>query len=268
MRIVDCKVIFLSYEYTEAERWTWSGGVAHGQTACLVQVQTDAGLSGLGEINPGPQAPRVAEAAVDALKAFIVGEEPWNISSLWARMYKGSIVWGRRGVAVSVMGGVEMALWDLVGKALGRPVYELLGGKVRRSIRAYASGGVNFAKGQLEDELRSYVDRGFTAVKVRIGAPTLDANLRVAERARSAIGDAVDLLLDAGQGYVARPWSVPEAVRVARALERYAPFWLEEPYLTDEPEGYAAIRRESSIPIAGGENGAQIHTQILSGHDA
>jgi L-alanine-DL-glutamate epimerase-like enolase superfamily enzyme len=255
MRIDECRVHFLTYRYTDEERWSWSGGVAHGQAVCLVQVATDSGVTGLGEINLGPQAPEVVTAAVAALAPVIVGEEARNIQRLWAKMYKGSIVWGRRGLALGVIGGIETALWDIAGKTAGRPVFDLLGGRLHPTLRAYASGGVRHEPGLLEQELQGYVEQGFSAVKIRIGFGSMADNLDLARRARESLGDDVDLMLDAGQGYVPRPWSVPEAIRAAKALEVYDPFWLEEPYLTDEPEGYAQVRTATSIPIAGGENG-------------
>jgi L-alanine-DL-glutamate epimerase-like enolase superfamily enzyme len=255
MRITDCRVHFLTYRYTDEERWSWSGGVAHGQAVCLVQVDTDAGVSGLGEVNLGPQAPEVASAAVAALAPVVIGEEPRDIQRLWAKLYKRSIVWGRRGLALGVMSGIETALWDIAGKVAGMPVYDLLGGRLRPTLRAYASGGVRHDRDAFERELGGYLEDGYTAVKIRIGFGSLAENVDLARRARAVLGDGVDLMLDAGQGYVPRPWSVPEAIRAAKSLEPFAPFWLEEPYLTDEPDGYARVREATSIPVAGGENG-------------
>ncbi|MCL6613010.1 MAG: mandelate racemase/muconate lactonizing enzyme family protein [Firmicutes bacterium] len=254
MKIVDCKLYFLTYEYTEKERWHWSGGTANGCSTCLVQVITDEGITGLGEIGGGTHAPKVTAALVEYLAEIIRDQDPTNIESLWNKMYKAAIVIGRRGIVVACIGAIEIALWDIFGKATNQPVYKLLGGKVHDRLKVYASKGVD-ANRPLSEEAEEVLSQGFSAYKVRIGYPSLAQNVKIISEIRERIGDRLDLMADAGQGYVPKPWSVPEAVKIAKELEQYNLFWLEEPCLTDNLLAYSTIREQTTIPIAGGENG-------------
>jgi L-alanine-DL-glutamate epimerase-like enolase superfamily enzyme len=170
------------------------------------------------------------------------------------RLYKAGHYWGRGGLAIGVAGGIETACWDIQGKRLGVPVYQLLGGAYRRRIRTYASGGMEQADTALADELKRHVDYGFTAVKVRGGYPDPARDEHVMAVARQAVGDGIDVAIDAGQGYVPRPWTIKQALDAVRRLAPYRPMWLEEPVRTDDVAGYAEVRAAAGFPIAGGEN--------------
>jgi L-alanine-DL-glutamate epimerase-like enolase superfamily enzyme len=159
---------------------------------------------------------------------------------------------------MGVISGVENALWDIKGKALNVPVHSLLGGKYRSDIRAYASGGMAKPLPELVQEVQGYVAEGFTAVKVRGGfSPAKDR--QIAETVRDAVGDDVDIMIDAGQGYVTQPWSVKTAEAVCHALADLNVYFIEEPVRTDQVECYAKVTANSPIPVAGGENGCSIY---------
>ena len=258
MKITKVEPILLSYRYTPDEQWGWSGGEVKVWHTSLVRVWTDEGLYGLGEMGTGHYIPEAAKAICEFLEKTLVGSDPFEINVLYDRMYKLGANWGRRGIAMGVISGIENALWDLKGKALGVPVHSLLGGKFRNSIRAYASGGMEQPNDSLIREVNGYLERGFTAVKIR-GGYNAKRDVEKVKALRDALGYGFDLAIDCGQGYVPFAWSAKEAIGVVKSLEEYKLMFIEEPCRTDELDVYAAVKRESgATPIAGGENGCSI----------
>lgn len=224
------------------------------RSASIIKVETDAGLYGLGEVYSGVYAPEAVAALVAQFEDAILGHDPSDVVPLWDRMRLASYYWGRMGLPQSVIGGIEMALWDLLGKKLGLPVYALLGGKAHEAIAAYGSGGNNKPADELRTEMRGYVKDGFGAVKIRINnLPNLDAIVEKVALCREALGSEVGMSVDAAQGLAKNPWTVKQAIDVARAIEPYNIMWLEEPAEVTHYEGFAEIRRKVSMPVAGGE---------------
>lgn len=258
MKITEVRPILLSQVYTDDEVWGWSGGEVRVWNTTLVQVFTDKGVYGLGEMGTGHYLPEAAKAICEAISPMLIGKDPFEIEVLQRKLYKLGANWGRRGLAMGVISGIENALWDLKGKALGVPVHSLLGGKQRDRVRAYASGGMAQPLASLKEEVAGYRERGFTAVKVR-GGFSAKRDVEIARAAREAAGPDMDVMLDAGQGYVPEPWTVLEAIEVTKALADLKLFFLEEPVRTDEIASYAQVRAESAVPIAGGENGCSIY---------
>ncbi len=258
MKITKVEPILLSYEYKPDEQWGWSGGEVKVWHTSLVRVWTDEGMYGLGEMGTGHYIPEAAKAICNFLANTLIGQDPFEINVLFDKMYKLGANWGRRGIAMGVISGIENALWDLKGKALGVPVHSLLGGKFRKSIRAYASGGMEQPNDSLIREVNSYLERGFTAVKIR-GGYNAKRDVEKVKALRDALGYNFDLAIDCGQGYVPFAWSAKEAIQVVSALEEYKLMFIEEPCRTDELDVYAAVREASgTTPIAGGENGCSI----------
>ena len=258
MKITEVRPILLSQVYTDDEVWGWSGGEVRVWNSTLVQVFTDKGVYGLGEMGTGHYLPEAAKAICDSISPMLIGKDPFEIEVLQRKLYKLGANWGRRGLAMGVISGIENALWDLKGKALGVPVHSLLGGKHRDRIRAYASGGMTQPLESLKEEVASYRERGFTAVKVR-GGISAKRDVEIARATREAAGPDMDVMLDAGQGYVPEPWTVLEAIEVTKALAEIDLFFLEEPVRTDEIDSYAQVRAASAVPVAGGENGCSIY---------
>lgn len=238
---------------------SWTGGYIPMINACLVRVETDEGITGLGETyGGGIFAPEAAKAVVEHFAGLAVGEDATNINALWHRLYAGTLFWGRAGLVVSVLSAVEMALWDLNGKALGVPVHRLLGGLAHERLPVYASGGLDTADDAFVAELEGYADAGFNAVKFRIGyGPRRDAAR--AALARRTLGDDRGLMVDAVQGHNPRPWRTAEALAVAAALADYGLSWFEEPCAASDYDGYAAVRAKAPMAIAGGESSVTIH---------
>ena len=232
MKIVKVEPILLSYEYTPDEQWGWSGGEVKVWHTSLVRVWTDEGIYGLGEMGTGHYIPEAAKAICNFLANTLIGQDPFAINVLFDKMYKLGANWGRRGIAMGVISGIENALWDLKGKALGLPVHSLLGGKFRNSIRTYASGGMEQPIDSLVKEVNGYLEKGFTAVKIR-GGYNAKKDVQKVKAIREALGYDFDLAIDCGQGYVPFAWSAKEAVRVVK-------------------------KASGTTPIAGGENGCSI----------
>jgi L-rhamnonate dehydratase len=238
-------------------------GIADGsQDDLIVRVHTDAGIVGVGEVD---SAPEVVKAAIEApashaiasgLRHVLIGEDPLDVEGLWWKMYRAAIYYGRRGVAVHAISGIDIALWDIKGKHLGRPVCELLGVPQRDRLRAYASTLMPDTEDEVRAKVTGLIERfGFTAVKLGWGPLGQDwqHDVRLARAARQAAGDAVDVLIDAGLGYGD---DAKTAIRVARELEQLGIFWLEEPFLPDELGAYAELADAVDLRVAGGEEEA------------
>jgi L-rhamnonate dehydratase len=231
----------------------------------LVRVSTDAGITGYSDMET---AATVAKAAVDAprwsddgleafdgLAALLVGENPLEVERLWYRMYRGSIYYGRRGVVMQAISAIDIALWDIIGKAYGQPVHILLGGKWRDRVRAYASTLFRPTPEAMREAATRYIDRGFTAVKFGWGVfgqdPSLD--VRLVEAAREALGPSRDLLVDTGWFVERTP---KEAIRTIRSIEAFDPYFVEEILHPEDYDGYRRVAEAVDVSIACGEQEA------------
>jgi L-alanine-DL-glutamate epimerase-like enolase superfamily enzyme len=218
----------------------------------LVRVNTDEGISGIGEAAYFGGPPLITKTIIEKeLADYIIGEDPRNIERLWEKMYQRTIKHGRRGAIIASMSGVDIALWDILAKSIGMPLYRLLGGCHER-IRAYASAGF-YAEGkglkELANEMESYVKEGFTAVKMKIGRVSQAEDIARIKAVREAIGPDIDLLVDGNNVYTAY-----EAIKMARRMEEYDIFWFEEPVPAEDIEGSAKVAAAIDMPIAAGEN--------------
>lgn len=223
----------------------WSAGLAK---QILVRVSTEGGLVGWGECFAYGAPLAVCNVVDEALAPLLAGQDATRIEALTRGMHQALMIWGRRGLGMCALSGVETALWDLAGKACGRPVSALLGGAVDASITAYASLLRYPDPADVARATAAVVERGFTAVKLH----QIDVDSVAA--ARDAAGPAADLMLDTNC-----PWSVEEAIRMGRRLEPFALRWLEEPVWPPEDyAGLARVRAAVPIPIASGENDATV----------
>lgn len=261
MRIEKVELLRLTYRYSPDEAWDWPGGSYRGWTAAFARVTDDEGCYGIGEIGDGLPAPELLPPVVDRIRPMLVGRDPRHVRGLVNRLYRSAPGWGRRGLHVSVLSGIESALFDLLGKRLGVPVHVLLGGAIRTRLPVYASGGVDSSLEELARELRSYVERGFKAVKVRIGYGYA-RDIAIVEAARHAVGRDVALLLDFGASYLPLPPNPVEVAQLARELEKLDPYWLEEPLFPDDIPGHRRLRQLTRIPIAAGEN-TRTHHEVV-----
>lgn len=227
-----------------------------GQDALVVKVTTDAGIVGYGEVDSAPLAAKAviegpfSHTATTGLAHVLVGQDPFRTEYLWHRMYRANIYAGRRGIAIHAMSGIDLALWDIKGKALGLPIWKLLGGGFATSLRPYASSLFGATPEETGARARRFADQGFTAVKFGWDPMGQDARTDVAlvREARRGLGPDVDLMIDAGLAFDAKT-----AIQRARAFEPYEPFWFEEPLMPDDYEGYAKLSSASTLRIAAGE---------------
>ena len=267
MRIRSVRATWLHVPIPPDKQHTTDFGRIDSFDSTLVQIETEGGPTGYGEAKAA-----VGSAGTNAalctcieqeLAPLIIGQDARDISRLWDVMYNGSRahfalarghafpVLGRRGLTVSAISGIDIALWDILGKSLGVPVWRLLGGRRHARMPAYASGGWAPAD-RIAEELQSFVARGdFKAVKMRVGAGdgTLDHSIRRVHAAREGLGDAVDIMCDAHG-----TWTVAEAKRFCRAVADCNVAWLEEPVCADDKRGQAEVRAATDIPIASGES--------------
>src|SRR5580704_2181128 len=227
-----------------------------GQDALIVRVKTDAGITGIGEVDSNPMAAKGAiegpfsHTTACGLAQVVVGEDPFETERLWHKMYRANIYGGRRGVGLHAISGIDMALWDIKGKALGLPVWKLLGGGFHKTIRAYASSLFG-ATPKLTGELaRRFRDRGFTAVKFGWAPMGADAktDVELVRQARAGLGNEADLMIDAGL-----VWDAKTALQRARAFSEFNIFWLEEPLAPDDYHGYQKLCQATDVRIAAGE---------------
>ena len=225
------------------------------RASLVVEALTDEGLSGFGEaLCHGRQPPQLAQSVAEhSLRELVLGRDPFEAGVLWEEMYNRTKDFGMKGAVVGAISAVDIALWDLMGKAVGKPVHNLLGGAFRTTVQPYATGFYRSDGGRYPDalveEALGYVERGFTAFKVKIGFGVED-DLRTVAAIRRAVGPGVRIMVDANHAY-----NAGVARRLIRGLEPHDVFWLEEPISPEDVDGYAELRAMGSpMLIAGGEN--------------
>ena len=272
MKITDIEAIALVWPPPEKHFWTALRPIGR-VNELLVRVYTDDGIVGIGEAHgagmgfPGiyrETADGAIEAAgasnlvVEVLKPLLVGEDPLDNERLWEKMFRlnhqvgwASAGWGRPQVLTAIA-GVDIALWDIKGKAANLPVYKLLGG-ARNTVPCYVTGGY-YQDGKtvsdLVHECETYADMGYRAIKLKIGHVSVEEDVERVRAVRESLGPDMDLMLDVNEGY-----DVPTAIRAARLLEPYEIRWLEEPvHWYDRIEGLGKVAESTTIPIASGEN--------------
>ena len=232
----------------------------------IVRVSTDAGITGYSDMET---CASVAKACVDAprwseeegmecfdgLATLLAGENPLEVERLWYRMYRGSIYYGRRGVAIQAISAIDIALWDICGKFYGQPIHILLGGKWREKVRAYASTLFRPTPEAMREAAKVYLDQGFTAVKFGWGVFGKDRRLdvRLVEAARDALGTQNDLMVDTGWF---RERTAKEAIQVVRSIEQFEPFFVEELLHPEDYDGYRRVAEAVDVRIACGEQEA------------
>lgn len=224
-----------------------SWGSYEAVSIVLVEVRTDAGITGVGE-TLARFAPRAySELIHAALKPRLVGRDPRDIGALWGGMRRA--LSGRAGgVLVESIAGIDTALWDIMGKAAGQPIWRLLGGEGRETVACYAAS-VNWVDDVAADEeLDVYLSQRFERIKIKIAQPVRDACRRI-ERMRARAGDDVLLCVDANWAY-----GLDDAVRVGHALADNGYDWFEEPLRPEDEDGYEELHRRCAVPLAAGES--------------
>lgn len=250
MKIKDVKTFQL--KVTVKEPFTSSRGWWYDtKGALIVKIETDEGIDGWGECY-GPAS--VAKAVVDSLfKPQVIGKDPFDVEVIWEHLYNRIKDYGLSGMTISGISGIDIALWDIMGKAVQKPIHKLLGGCFREKVQAYATGlyfkNMDRVTEEAVEEAKSYVDQGFRAVKMKIGLGSLKKDLDRIAAVKAAVGSDVQLMVDANHCY-----NVPTAIALGRELEKMGIYWFEEPISPEDIEGYVEVSKALDIAIAGGEN--------------
>lgn len=240
------------------------------RNAVLVKIETDDGIIGYGEAGSyGGSVEATAVVIEKEFKPLLIGEDPLLKEKLWTKLFKKCYQHGRSGIILQAIAGIDVALWDITGKFAGLPVYKLLGG-YENTLRVYASCGF-YAEGkglkELAQEMKDKVDKGFTAVKMKIGRissirgsklpilpkgdicnVSIEEDIKRVEAVREAIGNDIDLLVDANSS-----WDFKTAITMAKELEKLNVYYIEEPVVTEDLESSARLAAATTIPIAGYE---------------
>jgi L-rhamnonate dehydratase len=219
----------------------------------VVEIFAHDGSVGIGN---AALAPQICKQVIDLyLKPLLMGQDPWDIEFLWQHMYRKTMAFGRKGIGMTAISAVDIALWDLLGKAARQPVYRLLGGRTKQRIPVYASRLYSVPLDELAEEAKRYKNEGYKAMKLRFGwGPTdgaagMQRNVELVRTVREAVGDGVDVMADAYMG-----WTLDYAKRMLPLLEPFHLRWLEEPVIPDDLHGYAELKSYGRVPIAGGEH--------------
>lgn len=247
MKIRDVRVTALRFVYPENQAFDFAGGRCTGRLTCLVQVYCDTGEVGLGSVYSHPHLVRTIIEG--QLRDFLIGEDPCEVETLWRRMYGLTRWYGRKGAAMSALGGVDMALWDLRGKREGKPVYQLLGAQ-RDAVPAYASGLLwKDDPKELGEEAKRHLANGFRAMKTRLGR-NYEYDSEALRVFREVLTGKARLHVDGNGRY-----SLEQARRMLPEFQQTDIFWLEEPFMPEDIDNYLALKPElGAIPMAAGEN--------------
>ena len=253
MKITDIEVFVLKTSLDTP--FAFSQGWVKQRSATLVRISTENGLQGWGEaFAQGLEPPEIAAAAIEfALKPLLIGESALDISVLWQKMYVHTRDYGRKGSVVAAISAIDIALWDIAGKHYQQPIYQLLGGCNRTSVKPYATGFYRISgqseAARLAEEAIQHASAGFSAMKIKLGFGIRD-DINVMQAIDKALSDPdIELMVDTNHAYGRR-----DARYLGEALENYNLRWYEEPVVPEDIDGYVELRQALSVPIAGGEN--------------
>jgi D-galactarolactone cycloisomerase len=251
MKINDVKTIRLRAPIPPEGQVFSRSGIRSTRSATLVQVETDEGVNGIGSCSGNGELLEFIIARV--LKPLIVGMDPTDIDAVWETAYVrgGHKEFGTRGIGVVALSGIDIALWDILGKVHGVPLYQLLGGKCRDRVPVYATALYPEEPSKVAARARVFAQQGFHGVKIKVGFD-LDQDIRIVRAVRQELGRDFVIMTDANQGY-----SLEVALQAAPGFADAHVFWLEEPFFVEDVEGHAELRERGKVPIAVGEN---LHT--------
>ena len=219
----------------------------------VCEIETEDGIIGIGN---AALAPQITKKTIDTyLKPLVIGEDPFDYAYIWEKMYRRTLAWGRKGIGMTAISAVDIAIWDVLGKIINKPVFKLLGGRTKEKIPVYASKLYSQPLDKLQKEAESYKKQGFKMYKMRFGWGPKDGsegmkkNIQLVEAVREVIGESADLMLECYMG-----WNLDYSKRMMPRLMKFNPRWLEEPVIADDIHGYAELNNMQMIPVAGGEH--------------
>lgn len=226
------------YPEYKAKRSSWN---AHWGPDLLVQISTDDGIEGIGCTVPAGARIIIEEH----FRHLLVGQDPFDVEKLWDQMFRSSLPYGRKGLPIMAISGIDIALWDIIGKATGQPVWRLLGGATKETIPVYSTG----------NDVAFYKELGFRGFKLAMphgpadGWDGMRKNVELIEKTRDIAGPDSEIMLDC---YMA--WNVDYTLRMSRLIEPHRIRWIEECLPPDDYAGYAELTAKSQVPVATGEH--------------
>ena len=253
MKITDIRAIRLRAPLPPEGQYRSRSGLRTFRSTVLVQVETDEGIVGFGSCS-GNEA--VVEAIiVRALKPLLMGKDPLQIQELWETGYVGTGIgeYGSQAIGVVALSGVDIALWDILGKAKNLPVYKLLGDKSRERVQVYVTALYPEETVKVVKKALAFVEKGFRGIKIKVGF-NLAKDIEIVKAVREVLGEDFTLMADANMGY-----GIEAALKAAAVLEECRVAWFEEPLFVGDIEGHAFLKTRSKVPIALGEN---LHTSF------
>ena len=250
MKVTDvtCHVLQSKVEqpFTSARGWLYTT-----RASCIVEISTDEGITGWGECY-GPAA--VNKTIIETqYRNRVIGRDPFDVEVVWEDLYNRIKDYGLTGMTIAALSGIDIALWDIIGRAVNKPVHKLIGGAHRKEVQAYATGlyfiDMDRLVEEAVEEAQEYVEQGFRAIKMKIGLGDPKLDFRRVAAVRKAIGPDIKLAVDANHCF-----TVPQAIRLGRAMEELDLLWFEEPISPEDHDGYVEVTRALDMAVAGGEN--------------
>jgi D-galactarolactone cycloisomerase len=248
MKIIDVKTMRLRAPIPAEGQVFSRSGVRTSRSTTLVQIETDEGISGVGSCSGNGEL--IEAVVLKILKPLLIGMDPTLIEEIWDKAYVrgGHKEFGTRGVGVVALSGIDIALWDILGKVRGVPLFQLLGGKLRDRVPVYATALYPDEPAAVAKRARAFADQGFHGVKIKVGFD-LAQDIAIVRAVRDELGSDFVVMTDANQGY-----TLETAVKAAEAFAACGVYWLEEPLFAEDIQGHVRLRQTGGVPIAVGEN--------------
>ena len=251
-KIKKIEIFFLEYPFPKKLNYKYSAGVVENMIVPVVKLTDSNNNYGLGEITHGQFTHAPIIGLIKHFSDLLKNSESENINQAWEKMYGSSVFWNREGIGIGVMGGINIAMYDLLGKRMKMPVYKLLGGAQKEKIKIYASNGLfDNSKQLLEDAKKAY-SLGFRVYKMRVISP--DTIIDLVKSFNKKFKNKMQLIVDAVQGSAANPWATKVSINLAKKLEKEEIVFLEEPCRVENLNGYRDIKKFTSLNIAGAES--------------
>ena len=251
-KIKNIEIFFLEHPFSENLNYKYSGGLVENMIVPIVKITDNEGSYGLGEITHGQFTHKPIIGIIEHFKEVLKNTNIENINESWEKMYGSSVFWNRQGIGIGIMGGINIAMYDLLGKKLKLPVYQLLGGLNKDKIKIYASNGLFETNEELIKDAKKAFSLGFRIYKMRVIDPSTVIDL--VKSFKSAFKDTMDLIVDAVQGSTANPWATKVSLNLAKELEKYNILFFEEPCRVENINGYKEIKNSTTTNIAGAES--------------
>ena len=249
MIISDIRTHLLSVPFTDPPK---TGFLTLGNIDLLVvEIETTSGVVGTGHLHPLAGGMQTLEMCIhEMLKPLLIGEDASNVTALWDKMWQATFIQGRMGISVMAMSALDIALWDVVGRAQGKALWQIWGGRAD-PMPVYGSGCYRgLGHDGMIEKAQKFVAEGYTAIKMQVAHVfTHDEDIANVRDMRAALGDDIEIMVDVNQG-----WSADEAISVGKRLQEYNIAWLEEPVMADDFDGYHKVAAGIETPVVGGEN--------------